>query len=202
LIKSLYSGLQLIFMKSKNSILTTALVLLASLGFSQAKQNIELVAHMPFDDDVSDIWGFEGRDGTEYAILGLHNSTAVISLADPTSPELIARIPGTRSVWRDMKSHGDYVYVVADQGEDGLLIIDMASAPDTVTWDFWKPELDTLGVNGTINKCHNLYIDAGYVYLSGCNINDGGIVILDLNVDPENPRLAGLADPRYSHDNF
>ena len=157
---------------------------------------------MPFDDDVSDIWGFEGRDGTEYAIMGLHNSTAVISLADPASPELIARIPGTRSVWRDMKSHGDYVYVVADQGEDGLLIIDMASAPDTVTWDFWKPELDTLGVNGTINKCHNLYIDAGYVYLSGCNINGGGIVILDLNVDPENPRLAGLADPRYSHDNF
>jgi hypothetical protein len=79
----------------------------------------------------------------------------------------------------------------------------MKNAPDSVQWHFWQPEFDTLGLNATLERCHNLYIDeAGYAYLSGCNMNGGGVIIVDVFTDPENPNLVGVCDPRYSHDNF
>jgi hypothetical protein len=52
-----------------------------------------------------------------------------------------------------------------------------------------------------MDRCHNLYIDDGFVYLSGCN-NIFGITILDVNEDPLNPKAVGAANLQYSHDVF
>ena len=152
-----------------------------SLVSGQANFNVSQISNLRYDETLSDVWGWVDSTGREYAIVGVNTYTSVVSLEDPANPEELVRIPGARSIWRDMKSFGNYVYVVADQGTDGVLVINMENAPETITWNFWQPELDTLGINNTLEKCHNLYIDEnGYAYLSGCNVNNGGVIILDV----------------------
>jgi choice-of-anchor B domain-containing protein len=115
----------------------------------------------------------------------------------------VANIPGARSIWRDMKTFGDYIYVVADTGADGLLMINMSEAPARITWEFWKPTLTAGFDTRVLQKCHNIYIDEnGICYLSGSNINGGGILMVDVKSDPGNPRYIGPATFRYSHDVF
>lgn len=186
----------------KVSLVTLFLFCIGSV-WAQSNFNVSLVSHLPYNEDASDVWGWVDSTGREYAIVGVNTFTSIVSLEDPANPVELTRIPGARSIWRDMKSFGNYVYVVADQGADGVLVINMENAPDTVTWNFWQPQLDTLGINGPLERCHNLYIDEnGYVYLSGCNVNNGGVIILDVFTVPAEPKLVGVCDTRYSHDNF
>ncbi len=164
--------------------------------------NVNLISEYSFNENGSDIWGYE-KDGIHYAIMGTLTKTNIFSLEDPKEPKLVHEVFGARSIWRDIKYYGDYIYAVADQGRDGLLIIDMSRAPDTITHSFYKPNI-TLGTDETtLQKCHNIYIDEnGFAYLAGCNIGRGGILIFDLNQDPENPTFAGAANLQYSHDAF
>lgn len=151
----------------------------------------------------NDIWGYQDTSGREYAIMGAKNGTIVFDLSDPSNPAEVAFVPGASSIWRDIKSFGDYLYVVADRGLDGLLIINMANAPDSVSWEFWKPTL-TAGLDTRVlEKCHNLYIDEkGICYLAGCNLNQGGVLMFDLVSVPGAPQYIGPATFRYSHDVF
>ncbi len=112
------------------------------LTHSQAQQNVELVSQLDPSAECNDIWAYTDQDGIEYAVLGTFVSTKIISLADPTNPVEIADIPGANSTWRDMKSFGHFIYVVADQGQDGLLIIDMSQAPEQVSHSFYKPSVE------------------------------------------------------------
>ncbi len=155
--------------------------------------NIELLSNVEMPETGNDIWGFVDNNGIEYAIMGTRAATRVFSLEDPTNPIERIVIPGAAGTWRDIKSFGNYAYVTADQGQDGLLIIDMTNAPDNIEFKFWKPDLaeefdqiqiqidtildeemmiDTIIVDTIpifIDKCHNLYIDDnGICYLAGC----------------------------------
>ena len=173
--------------------------------YAQSSLNMTLLANVAdyARETYNDCWGFVDKNGVEYAIIGTQRATVIYSLEDPTQPIERAYIPGALSTWRDIKSFDNYLYVVADRGQDGLLIIDMTNAPTTINHRFWKPILNIRTSRNRLQKCHNLYIDeAGYVYLSGCNINEGGIVVLDLNNDPNTPSMIGFGDSRYSHDNF
>ena len=149
----------------------------------------------------ADIWGYTAEDGTEYAILGTGIGTAIYNLTDPANPSLSALVPGVLSRWRDYKSFGHYLYGVADEGSDGLLIINMSQAPDSITWSFWKPSL-TIGndPDAILAKCHNLYIDSTFVFLAGCNLHGGGVLIFDLSDNPEEPEFITSADRKYAHD--
>lgn len=147
----------------------------------------------------NDIWGYVDSAGIEYAVLGVQTGVAIYGLADPQKPILRAYIPGAKSIWRDMKSFAGFVYALADQGADGILAIDMRKAADTITWVFHKPVIDL----SSLNRCHNLYIDEkGVMYLSGCNINSGGVLLFDVATTPGQPKFLGIARNRYSHDNF
>ncbi len=171
---------------------------------AQSILNMELVANVSYNEDCNDIWGFVDPNGIEYAILGLRTATAVLSLEDPANPQQLAYIEGSSSTWRDMKHWGDFVYVTTDDGDDGLLIIDMSEAPTTITSRYWKPELTVNGETDSLERCHNLYIDEnGYCYISGSReLNGGGVIIFDVHSTPGQPIYVGAADNRYSHDNF
>ncbi len=178
-------------------------------GFSQQKDfNLEFVgnARVPFPDSVegsyktyTDVWGWVAPDGTEYAIMGTGTGTSIFGLQDPSNPVLLFSVPGSWSRWRDMKTYQEYLYVVADEGIDGLLVVDMSMAPDSVTWNFWRPELTIAAEPFILAQCHNLYIDSSYAYLAGCN-GPGGTYIFDLGVDPMSPPLVSATDPLYAHD--
>lgn len=181
------------------SFLTVAIV-----GYSQENFNMELVANVNFGEPGNDVWGYVDSTGTEYAIMGTRNFTKIWSLEDPSNPIERASIPGPAGLWRDIKHFQDHLYVTSDQGDQGLLIIDMSGAPETITSEYWKPSLTVGGIAQPLGKCHNLYIDTltGYCFLSGCDIGNEGVLILDLNQDKTNPVHVGTVDKQYSHDSY
>ncbi len=192
--------------------LTSTLLLSISLSFLLQAQNASnfntTVLSVTDDYNIGDrsyneVWGFTDRNGLEYAILGGRERTIIYEIDKPKDPIEVANIPGPNSIWRDMKSFGDYIYVVADRGTEGLLIIDMSEAPGNITFSNWKPFLTVNGDTRTLEKCHNLYIDEnGIAYLSGCNVNGGGVLMVDLATEPGVPQFIGPATSRYSHDVF
>ncbi len=184
-------------------ILLACLILTSSLTLFAQNYNINLLSN--FDNyslDCSDIWGYVDEFNTEYAIMGVNDGTAVISLADPTNPVEIEFIPGSSSIWRDIKTWGDYAYVTTDQGNDGLLVIDLRQVElGVVNHTFWKPSLTVNGNTNTLETCHNIYIDEfGWAYLAGCNINNGGMLFIDVFSNPGNPQYVDAAWNVYSHD--
>ncbi|MBK8505420.1 MAG: choice-of-anchor B family protein [Saprospiraceae bacterium] len=207
-------------MKTVVVVLVISMITGDYLGLLQAQEpiaqqrdfNVEFLSNrqIQFPEEVndqyqrySDIWGYTSENGTEFAILGTGIGTAIYELSDPANPTLVSLVPGTLSRWRDFKTYGHYIFGVADEGADGLLIINMADAPDNIQWSFWRPTL-TIGSDQprTLDKCHNLYIDSTFVFLAGCNLHGGGILILDLSTDPEQPDFIATGDRRYAHDVF
>ncbi|MEO1257644.1 MAG: choice-of-anchor B family protein [Bacteroidota bacterium] len=180
--------------------------ILFTLSSLHAQLNIEFVSQLDYDQRVSDIWGYTAADGTEYAMVGLLNGVSFVSLADPENPEEVVYLPGDVSRWRDLRSFGDYAYVVADQpgSREGLWAIDMTPLPDTVIVNeiLFEFDMDSLGID-TLFTCHNVWVDEkGFAYLTGCDINSGGVLIYDLNNDPMNPEFVGMGNDVYSHDNY
>ena len=185
-----------------HKIFTIILLFLASMGLNaQDALNMELLSNLTYNESLSDIWGYVAPNGDEYAIVGTRTTTSVVDLRDPRNPVEVASIEGATSVWRDMKQFGEFVYVTADQGADGLLVIDMSGAPNNITSELWQPEIEINGVTGVLERCHNIFIDEnGYGYLAGCRLNSGGPLIIDLFTTPGSPQFVGASDPRYSHD--
>jgi choice-of-anchor B domain-containing protein len=154
-----------------------------------AQLNMSLRSQIEYDQDLNDIWGWVDNDGTEYAIVGARNGTSIVSLADPDNAEELFFIPGQASTWRDIKTWGDFAYVTCDQGgtTEGLLVIDLSELPNDISYFNWTPDLPGLG---TLETCHNLYIDEfGYCYLAGCNLNNGGMLIIDVFSIPGTPSI-------------
>ncbi|MEN0002614.1 MAG: choice-of-anchor B family protein [Bacteroidota bacterium] len=188
-----------------NRFLLLFFLCLSVFGYSQVDFNLTLVGQNGdyANQRYNDIWGYVAPDGTEYAVIGSQQASIVYSLADPSNPEEVAYVPGAQSVWRDFKSFGEYIYFTTDEGEDGLGIINMTHAPDSITFEYWKPEITIGGNTSTLRRCHNLYIDEkGMCYLSGCRVNSGGVLLIDVATTPGSPQFVAASDARYSHDNF
>ncbi len=182
--------------KLKNTLLLLNFLLFA--GLIQA-QHVEQVANVNFGIPGNDCWGYIDSNGTEYAIMGLQDKAAIYSLEDPAYPRLIGNFPGSSSIWRDIKTWKNYIYVVTE-AHDGILIINMKDTSN-ITSKFVKPMIPHDGMTEPLVKAHNIYIDEhGFAYIAGSNISNGGVVILDLNADPENPQFAGIESKAYAHD--
>lgn len=184
-------------------ILIVSFCFFTSILSSYAQLNTELVAHFSYNQNANDVWGWVAEDGTEYALMGLRNGISIVSLAQPTQPVEVAYIPGPNSIWRDLKTWGNYAYVTHDNTREqpiGLHIIDLSFLPDSVVVTNWMPDLEGLGV---LSRCHNLYIDEfGIAYLSGCDVNNGGVVFVDVASEQGKPKYVGKANARYSHDAY
>ena len=165
-------------------------------------KNMEVISYVDVNDRANDIWGYVESSGVEYAIIGTVNSTKIYNLQDPSSPILVGDVPGVKSIWRDIKTFGDKIYVVADQGKDGLLQIDMSSVPDTITHKFINLPINFDGLIDTVRRCHNLYVDdKGILYLAGCNgIND--LLMYDVGTFADSIIFLGALNNTYSHDVF
>jgi len=178
-------------------------LLLWSSSLIYGQKNLMLQANLPFDDNASDIWGYTDEAGREYAIVGLNNSTAIVDITDPTAPNLISTIPGPRSIWRDIKTYKDHAFVTTDNSGLGLHVLDLSNLPnplDSTDHYFWSPiipELDSM----QLKVCHNLYIteETGIAYLAGCNLNSGGVFMVDVT-NPDSLQYIDALDARYSHD--
>ncbi|MFT5802765.1 MAG: choice-of-anchor B domain-containing protein, partial [Nonlabens sp.] len=174
----------------------TLILLLCCSFFTQAQLNLSFVSQLEYNNDLNDVWGYAAPDDTEYALVGLRNGTSVVSLADPENPVEVGFVPGDPSTWRDIKTWGTTAYVTCDSGNDGLVVIDLSDLPNSIS----SYAVTTLP-GGTLNRCHNIYIDEfGYAYLAGCNLNNGGMIILDCFTNPGTPEFVTNAPNTYAHD--
>ena len=178
------------------------LIIISQTSQSQDYLNTKLISHTTFDVNSNDIWGFE-KDGIYYAVIGNFDRTSIFSLENPSEPLLVYEAFGANSIWRDIKYYKDHLYVTADSGQDGLLIIDVAKPKEQITHLFYKPVIELNTEKVTLKRSHNLYIDdKGFCYLAGSNVGAGGSLIFDLNTDPKAPSYAGIENFAYSHDAF
>jgi len=160
-----------------------------SFVVSQSSLNMDLVGHLPYPQGTNDIWGYADGDN-EYALVGTRTGFSVVDISCPQYPNELFFIPGSNSIWRDIKTWGKYAYVTTE-ANDGLLIVDLSDFTGQ-TYVYTEEFFTT---------SHNIYIDEnGYAYIFGADTGNGGAVILDLTQDPMNPTLAGIFDNYYLHD--
>ncbi|MEM8584716.1 MAG: choice-of-anchor B family protein [Bacteroidota bacterium] len=183
---------------------TLALTILLSFVFQiHAQLNAVLRDQLDYASSLNDIWGYVAPDGTEYAIVGLVDGVSIVSLADPDNIVEVASIPGQFSTWRDMKTFGEYAYVVADQGNstEGLTIIDMTDIENgNVT--FTNNQYDIPGA-GTFERAHNIFIDVnkGRALIAGSNASNG-VLFFDIATTPGEAIYLTTVGFNYSHDTY
>jgi len=146
-------------------------------------------------------WGYVAPDGREYAILGTATGTAIIEITDTGNIHEIAHVSGPTSIWREMRTYKNYLYIVSEGGF-GTQIVDLSFLPDGI--DHVKNFVYTNGAKNT-QRSHTIEIFDGYMYLNGC-ANWGistqrGAVIFSL-ADPINPAYVGEYSPAYFHDSY
>lgn len=175
---------------------------------AQVNFNLELLDTFNYPNiNKNDVWGYVDESGGEYAIMGLQNGISIISLDGEDAPSEVLKINGPvpNTKWRDIKDYKNHLYITCGEGNAGLFIVDMSSiAKDSLEYHYWAPDLSLNGDHlGTLKYCHNLFVDdRGYVYLAGCNIYSGGVLIFDINDNPDTPMLVGAAERTYAHDCF
>jgi choice-of-anchor B domain-containing protein len=172
-------------------------MLLASQLVAQQAENISLVYH--YDDPnlperssgqkYNDCWGYVGPNGEEIAIIGTLDSILFFDISDVNN---VVKLPGVafgaRSTWRDFKTYENYCYAVADQGTEGLAIINMD--------DILAGTVTSRQETADFSKCHNIWVDTATakLYVVGSNTESQGLIIYDLSGDPYNPTVFAQYD--------
>ena len=179
----------------KQSILSFLLLLFCSAILAQQPPvNVDLVGHLSYSVNLSDIWGYQDTSGNEWALVGRKDGLSIVTLSDPANPIESFYIPGEESTWRDIKTWDHHAYVSNETG-GGLLIVDLSHLPDTV---YAK---DT--IIDSLTTAHNLFIDEkGFLYATGADRDSAGLSIFDLRGDPWNPVKAGAYTSAYVHDAY
>jgi choice-of-anchor B domain-containing protein len=171
------------------------LTFLFAAGILTAQSNVTFLSNLNQYPSAgyNDIWGYVDGSGNEYALLGVQTGTSIINVTIPANPVEVAFIPGPNSIWRDLKTHSTYAYIVTEGTGTGrgLQIVDLSQLPTTATL------VNT--IETWFTRAHNIYIDNGFAYVIGTN-NGGGMHILDLS-NPVNPtRTFYYTGSNYIHD--
>ncbi|GAB4321938.1 MAG: hypothetical protein Kow0074_13100 [Candidatus Zixiibacteriota bacterium] len=147
----------------------------------------------------SDCWGWEGPDGTEYAIMG---TDAGVSIVNATTLEFIQTVPGPMDgicggvSWRDMVTYDHYCLCVSEctGTNQGMMIIDLQYLPDSVHF------VKSYYTSGN-QRSHNMCVDTATGYAYVMNSGGSGIRIISL-ADPENPVDVGFVPTGGLHDMY
>lgn len=163
------------------------------------RQGVELVSWLtaeellPGNAGANDCWGYVTPGGKEIAIVGLFKGTAFVDLSDPSAPTVMEVIPGLGSLWRDIKTFGEYAYIVTE-AEGGIQVVDLSQADSGVI-----AHVNTVTAGGVLDS-HNVAIDVESGFLYRCGGSGRGIRVYDLNADPVNPPYVAAWNDRYVHD--
>jgi len=174
-------------------------------------RNMDLMKFMTLQEcgcdpngNTNDVWGWVSPvSGKEYAILGCADVTSFIDVTDPVNPVLIGTLPthSVSSLWRDVESHGNWLYVVSEAQGHGMQVFDLTQLDDVLN----PPVVFAESAHyPDFSNCHTVNVDpvSGYVYAYGTNTYNGGEHIIDVS-NPLNPVLAGGYDGSgYTHDGF
>lgn len=165
----------------------------------QAQTNITFRSNLTYPNAaLSNIGGFVDSQGNEYALVGYEFGLSIVNVTDPVNPFIAFDVPGTQSIWREVKTWQNYAYVTTEGCCNGLQIINMSYLPDSIQTRTWK---GSGAIANQLNTIHSLHIDDAHVYLHGSNLFNGATVIANLN-DPWNPVYEGHTPGTYVHDGY
>ena len=173
------------------------LLIIGLISFTlQAQQslNTNFLGQKSYSEELSDIWGYE-KAGSEYALVGVYNGISVVDVTIPSNPIELAFFGGDESIWRDLKTWGDYLYCI-NESNGGLQIVNLA---EVINGDLNPTYIENTDLGFT--TAHNIFIDEnGILYVFGSNYSSGGCEMYDLTINPENPTFLGVFDDYYFHD--
>ena len=183
---------------------------------------IDMMSHLSLSDlglsFGNDMWGWtDPQTRKDYALIGGTEGTVIVDISDPKRPDIVGTLPAHaldpgRPFWRDIKVHADHMFVVSEQTDHGMQVLDLTEVRgvtgDPVTF------AETAHYD-EISTSHNLNIntDTGFAYIVGARDFDptttppsrpldcgGGLHMVDIG-DPTNPTFAGcFGDNGYVHD--
>ena len=147
-------------------------IILASISVGQTSYNMSLLSNWKdssitgstlYDNSFNEIWGY-ANNGREYAIIGSSRGTHFFDVTNPSSPVLVdfvmGRDTGKNIVHRDYHDYQNYLYMVTDEGNGSLQIVDLTHLPDSVHLVY---DSDT-----KIKLSHNIFIDSAKGKLYSC----------------------------------
>ena len=187
-------------------IFTTIALLLAMSMQAQDSLNMSLLYRYDPDTiptngsrEFSECFGYVTPTGEEIGIIGSSGRVHFFDVTDPVNAYEIAWFTGgSITTWRDMKTYKDRVYSVCDSCNEGLMVFDMEDAPNSVTLSNQTTEF--------FGRSHNVFVDEcpGRLYAMGTDSLGGGLVVLDIETDPDNPILLKnmLLPGGYVHDMY
>ena len=161
----------------------------------------------------NDIWGYTNEEARrEYALLGASQGTIVIEVTEPENLEIIGILPsrgydifpgnsGEGNVWRDIKVYQDHAFVVSEQQNQGIQVLDLKALAHLDT-SGGPVALEAVATYDDFSSAHNIGIneDSGFAYAVGTDTCLGGVEMVDIS-DPTNPTNAGcFKDHGYIHD--
>lgn len=139
-------------------------------------------------------WGFTHSSGRRFALTGTSLGLSVVEVSDPRSPRNVGFVPGARSQWREVRTYGDYAYVTTE-AQSGLDIVSLRDPDHPAKIQTWSR---------TLASAHTITIDTdrGLAFVNGCNGRTGGMRVLDLAGNPEDPDEVGSFADFYIHDGY
>lgn len=165
---------------------------------SQQSLNINLLSNLDYNNDLSDVWGY-ANDAGEYALVGVHNGISVVDVTNPYEPVELGFFNGPESIWRDLKTWGNYLYCINDEDGDGGAGLQILNLEELINGVSNPTYIENMSLG--FETAHNIYIDEnGVLYVFGADYGIGGALIYDLVANPENPPLLGVFNDYYLHD--
>lgn len=185
-------------MMLKKTALFCLFLLFCNTAKSQQSLNINLLSNLDYNNDLSDVWGYANDTG-EYALVGVYNGISVVDVTNPYEPVELGFFNGPESIWRDLKTWGNYLYCINDEDGDGGAGLQILNLEELINGDSNPTYIENMSLG--FETAHNIYIDEnGVLYVFGANYGIGGALMYDLVANPENPNLLGVFNDYYLHD--
>ncbi len=187
----------------KTIVFISLLFIISDIHAQYDHQNITLLGH--FNDTTvtaepvygiryQSCWGWvDPISSREYGIIGTTSGTYIIEVTNPSTPVVRDYIPGksTNRIWHEYKTYGNYLYIIADGGNNTLQIADLSYLPDSVHLLH-----DTTSI---FESAHTLYIDGNRMYVASVSTATGGYSAMNVYslANPETPVLLRRLDEDY-----
>ncbi|MFO0837854.1 MAG: choice-of-anchor B family protein [Phycisphaerae bacterium] len=136
--------------------------------------------------------GYVSPSGREYAIMGLSHGTGFVEITDPGNAQIVTVKVGPTSLWRDMKTYGNYCYCISEGG-GGIQVFDISQIDAGVITQLGS--VTTGGATAT----HTLALNAASGYLYRCGGSGNGLRIYSLT-NPASPTFVASWVSRYVHE--
>jgi choice-of-anchor B domain-containing protein len=171
---------------------------------AQSGWNMNLLGSFDYDTNhntkCNDIWGWEDDNGNEFALVGLESGFSCVDVTDPSTPIEMFYISDINSIWRDIKTWGNYAYITTE-ADAGLLVVDLTDMTGNTYWHLKDFTNNTTGITLHWEGAHNIYIDEnGIAYIFGASNPNGwpappnSAIFLDVANNPTNPEYLGEWD--------